>query len=184
VPVFEPVNVPNVLNEVLEELRIAAKKKGVHLTSEIQGAMPVIYCDHQRLLRAVVNLGMNSVDAVPPDVGAVTLKAYVCRAEDADEAATVVPLPGALAQEEAVVIEVSDTGTGIPPDVRGHIFEPFFSTKASRGTGLGLPTVKQFVEDHHGGLFLHSSPEFGTKFQLVFSGAPLAAAEVTENATT
>jgi signal transduction histidine kinase len=63
---------------------------------------------------------------------------------------------------ETIEIEVSDTGPGIAPEVLPRIFEPLFSTKTF-GTGLGLPTVKQIVEQHGGGIELSSEVGVGTR---------------------
>lgn len=67
--------------------------------------------------------------------------------------------------ENALIIEVSDTGAGIPPDVLPRIFEPYFSTKsAADGTGLGLPITRRIIENHGGTLEVHSEVGVGTTF--------------------
>ena len=65
-----------------------------------------------------------------------------------------------------MVIEVRDTGVGIPAENVGKIFEPFFTTKEG-GTGLGLAIARQIVVDHGGSLTCESSPGVGTTFRLV-----------------
>ncbi|HEX5069972.1 MAG TPA: ATP-binding protein [Vicinamibacterales bacterium] len=75
-----------------------------------------------------------------------------------------------------VLVEVSDTGVGIPPEHLARIYDPFFTTKAEgRGTGLGLSVTYGIVQEHGGVLVCDSAPGEGTKFRLVL---PLAAAEV------
>lgn len=65
-----------------------------------------------------------------------------------------------------VVIEISDTGSGISPEVRSHIFEPFFTTKGvGEGTGLGLDTVQRIVKKHRGSVQVNSKPG-DTSFQV------------------
>jgi len=65
------------------------------------------------------------------------------------------------------VIEVGDTGPGIPAEVLPHIFEPFFTTKEEgQGTGLGLSMVYSIVENHGGRIEVDSSPERGTVFRV------------------
>ena len=60
-------------------------------------------------------------------------------------------------------VTFSDTGPGIPEDVRARIFTPFFTTK-SRGSGLGLPTAKRLVEAHHGTITIECPPAGGTRY--------------------
>jgi signal transduction histidine kinase len=66
---------------------------------------------------------------------------------------------------DAAVLEIVDTGEGIPEEVRERIFEPFFTTKAS-GTGLGLAVVRRIVEGHGGEIQVRSAPGEGTTFAL------------------
>ena len=65
--------------------------------------------------------------------------------------------------DSGVMITISDTGTGIEPEVEEHIFEPFFSTK-EEGTGLGLAVCKQIIENHGGSLVAKSKVGQGTSF--------------------
>jgi signal transduction histidine kinase len=68
---------------------------------------------------------------------------------------------------ECIVVDVEDTGPGIPPEARAHIFEPFFTTKdVGRGTGLGLGTTRRIVEERHGGSLGFDSDEHGTTFRV------------------
>jgi len=75
-----------------------------------------------------------------------------------------------------VLVRVTDTGAGIPPDVQPHILEPYFSTKKS-GTGLGLPTVRRIVEEHGGSLSFSSTLGKGTQFTLRLPARPRPAEE-------
>jgi signal transduction histidine kinase len=67
--------------------------------------------------------------------------------------------------DDEVVIRVTDTGKGIPPEVQDRVFEPYFSTKKA-GTGLGLPTTRRIVEEHGGTLGFSSEPGKGTQFAI------------------
>jgi signal transduction histidine kinase/CheY-like chemotaxis protein len=102
------------------------------------------------LREAITNLIFNAVDALPHG-GAIYL---VARAHD-----------------DRIVIEVQDTGTGMPPEVQARVFDPFFTTKGERGTGLGLPQVLTIVERHAGTIDLDSQPDRGTTFRLSFPRA-------------
>lgn len=79
--------------------------------------------------------------------------------------------------EKNIHIRISDTGCGIPEEIRGKIFQPFFTTKeAGKGTGLGLAIVSQVVEDHHGQLRVESKEGQGTRFTVILPRNPEGAA--------
>src|ERR1041385_36066 len=101
-----------------------------------------------------MNLCVNARDAMP-DGGTLTLSAQNVLDREG--------LP------VAVLIEVSDTGTGIPTELIDQIFDPFFTTKAlGKGTGLGLSTVLGIVKSHLGRIDVQSKSGAGTKFQIYF----------------
>src|SRR5690606_35880281 len=102
-----------------------------------------VYLDQSRLYRALVNLAANAIDAMN-DGGTLTMRAISggdpihtnpVEASSGDDEG------GVMLKRRPITIEVSDTGLGIPPDVQQKLFEPFFSTKGSKGTGLGLASV-------------------------------------------
>ena len=66
--------------------------------------------------------------------------------------------------DNEVLITVDDNGTGIPEHIRQRIFDVFFSTKGSQGTGLGLAVTKKIIEEHEGSIEVQSSENQGTKF--------------------
>jgi PAS domain S-box-containing protein len=111
------------------------------------------------LREAITNLIFNAVDALPHG-GSIGLSAR--RTND------------------RVTLEVRDTGTGIPQEVRSRIFDPFFTTKGEHGTGLGLPQVLTIVERHAGAVDVDSEPGRGTTFKLTFPASTNAATEETE----
>ncbi len=67
------------------------------------------------------------------------------------------------------LISVTDNGRGIEPEARKRLFEPFYSTKGLRGTGLGLVVTKKVIEEHGGKVEVHSQSGLGTTFTLTFS---------------
>ena len=99
------------------------------------------------LREALTNLIFNAVDAMPAG-GTVTLRS---RAED-----------------NAVLFEISDTGTGMSEDVRTRCLEPFFSTKGDKGTGLGLSMVFGIIKRHNGTLDIESAVNRGSTFRIRF----------------
>jgi len=135
--------------------------KAIGFHHEIATDLWVAEGNATQIHQVLLNLCVNARDAMP-NGGALTLKASNRRL-DADEAATIAGArPGAW-----VVLEVTDTGTGIPPDVLPRIWEPFFTTKAAgRGTGLGLSTVRGIVGSHRGFIELITAAGKGTTFRV------------------
>lgn len=111
---------------------------------------------------AILNLCINARDAMP-DGGRLTIEASNIRVtEDYVDANGIGILPGRY-----VLVAVSDTGTGIPPEDLERVIEPFFSTKPQdHGSGLGLPMVEGFVRQSNGALRLYSEPGTGTTVKL------------------
>ena len=107
--------------------------------------------DPERLRRAITNLVDNAVQAFADPTAAAVLAPRI-RLET-------------RASEGAIELIIEDNGPGIPPDVLAKVFEPLFSTK-SFGTGLGLPTVKQIVEQHSGSIELASVVGAGTRARI------------------
>ena len=124
----------------------ALQPDGLRFAVTVQPSGRVLM-NRSQLEQVVSNLVVNAFDAVARD-GEVSLSVA----------------PGA---EETVVLVVKDDGPGIPDHLREHIFEPFFTTKGgTKGTGLGLPTVKAIVEDAGGRVWFHTGPG-GTTFEVV-----------------
>jgi two-component system cell cycle sensor histidine kinase/response regulator CckA len=109
----------------------------------------------------LLNLCVNARDAMPKG-GALRIRGRNTTVEPSD------PVTGkGLSPGSYVVIEVSDTGTGIDPTMLERIWEPFFTTKEKdRGTGLGLSTVRGIIENHHGLIEIDSALGRGTTFRI------------------
>ncbi|MDE2376719.1 cell cycle histidine kinase CckA [Bradyrhizobium sp.] len=117
--------------------------------------------DVSQFEQVIVNLAVNARDAMP-DGGKLIIRTANVAAEDCARLAYK-GMPAA----EYVRIEVADTGTGIPADIRDKIFEPFFSTKeVGKGTGLGLSTVYGIVKQTGGFIYVDSEPGKGTSFHI------------------
>lgn len=116
-----------------------------------------ICADSGHLKQVLVNLIRNGADAID-GAGTVTLRTRLARSK----------LAGG--EIEVVILEVSDTGKGIPPEVEKRLFDPFFSTKET-GTGLGLPIAARIIEAHGGTLQYQTQPGHGTTFGIVLPRA-------------
>ncbi|MFO0651692.1 MAG: PAS domain S-box protein [Polyangiales bacterium] len=164
------------VNDALKTLtRMLRRVVGEHvqvLTECADGPL-LILADGGMFDQALMNLSVNARDAMP-EGGILTLRTRAVELSEAEAAAIPGATPGAF-----VVVEVSDTGTGIDASVLPHIFEPFFTTKeAGRGTGLGLATVYGIARQHRGWVVAQSEVGKGTTFRLGFPAiatSPLSA---------
>ncbi|MET7578468.1 HAMP domain-containing sensor histidine kinase [Streptomyces microflavus] len=152
----EPVPVEELLGQVAAAHQARAETAGVTLTV-VAGAAPVLHADPVRLRQAVGNLVSNAVRHTPAG-GKVTLRAY-------GEG------PGSGAGPEVVVIEVADTGTGIPAADLPYVFDRFWRAEKSRsrrtgGSGLGLAIVRKLAEAHGGTAGATSTEGQGSAFTL------------------
>jgi two-component system NtrC family sensor kinase len=137
---------PNqVLGQAAKAVQRRADERGVLVDVKRSPKIGLWWMDPRALDRCLVNLAGNGIDATPGG-GTVTLKAA----------------PGA--DGNALEITVADTGAGIPPEARGAIFDLMFSTKGSKGTGLGLAVTKKIIEEHGGTITFTTEVNEGTSF--------------------
>lgn len=135
--------------------------KNIELEQDIPRAPWPVNANPTQIHQVLLNLCVNARDAMPAG-GTLRLRVEHEVLDDAKAAA----IEGARSGSW-VVLHIEDTGTGIPPDVLVHIWEPFFTTKeANKGTGLGLSTVRGIVENHGGFVSLETVPQRGTTFRV------------------
>jgi two-component system, NtrC family, sensor kinase len=130
--------------------------KGAALLIDHDPEMPPIPVDGSLMHQAMMNLMSNAVEAVEPGKGAITVRTIYHPPNSRGE--------GSPPAAEILVI---DNGPGIPKDRMQRIFEPFHTTKGSRGTGLGLAVTKRVVEEHQGRIRVESTAGQGAMFRLV-----------------
>ena len=138
-------NIPQIAEESLAVVKEIAEEKKVQLRSRIDEPIPSLTCDGMRIKQMLINLLTNAIDS-SPEGGLVTVQVRF--------------------HETGLVLEVIDSGAGIPRQQRHLVFDPFFTTKA-HGTGLGLPIVKKIVEAHRGGLEILDNPDRGLTFRVL-----------------
>jgi len=137
--------------------------ENIALSVQVPGDLPPAFADTGMIEQVLLNLAINSRDAMPSG-GRLTIAAGVV---DRD-AAYIKRVPQALPGRH-ICIAVTDTGTGIAPEIRNRIFDPFFTTKElGKGTGLGLATVYGIVQQHKGWIEVDSTPGVGTEFRIHF----------------
>ena len=166
------------LGELISEFEVLLRRvlyEDVKLATEYGRNLPRVRADRSQLETAVMNLAVNARDAVRAHGGGkVTIRTARLTQEQARE------LGYPTAQGDQALIEVSDDGPGIPPEIRDKIFDPFFTTKpVGEGTGLGLATVYGIVKQSDGWIHLESRPGEGAAFRIflpVHHAAEVAAA--------
>ncbi|MBI3625601.1 MAG: GAF domain-containing protein, partial [Candidatus Rokubacteria bacterium] len=150
---FVPVDLNAVVREALEvtQSRWGEEAQSQGVTIDVTTALdpvPAIAGDPAELREVLTNLILNAVDAMP-EGGTLSLSTR--------------------AVEGRVVVDVSDTGVGMPPEVQRQIFDPFFTTKGPKGTGLGLSITYGIVVRHGGQITVQSAEGQGSTFSLTFS---------------
>ena len=142
---LETVQLTDVFNRILPflETDLSSRKIALVRTFDYAG---VCMLDVEKFTRVLYNLTGNAADAMP-DGGTLTIRT---RTIDA-----------------LLAVEVTDTGTGIPEEIRSRLFEPFFTHGKKHGTGLGLSIVRKIIEDHHGRVEVESVPGRGSTFRVL-----------------
>lgn len=158
-PQFSVVRADAPLREVQRLMAVTLEKQGIALALESHTDRQASL-DLSLIKQVLINLVRNGAEAIAQG-GAVTLRARAGRLKLNEH------------DQEVVILEVADTGKGIPPEVEKRLFDPFFSTKEG-GTGLGLSIVARIVEKHGGVLQYQTCVGRGTTFGIVLPAAPVA----------
>jgi PAS domain S-box-containing protein len=158
----KPINVNNYITTLQEFLQRTLGER-VEVQTVGSAGLWQIEADPNQLESAIVNLAINARDAMP-DGGKLTLEAANISADEDYCRLNPEVVPG-----QYVAICVSDTGSGMSPDVVSHAFEPFFTTKdPGQGTGLGLSQVYGFVKQSGGHAKIYSEAGQGTTIKMYF----------------
>lgn len=148
------------LTEVIESIEISAARNSVEIVTNC--AADYVDIDAGLILQALLNICQNAIQAMP-EGGRLTLE---CLTEN-------------LSNAPLVVIKISDTGPGIPPDHLEQIFDPFYTTKdVGHGTGLGLAVSSRIVQEHGGQIEAANNPAGGAIFLLRLPQANLIEVKV------
>ena len=141
-----PVDMTEVIKATARLVTHQQRGDNIQIVVEASAGLPNVSGDVGQLQQAVVALATNAIDAMP-EGGTLTLRA--------------------IRSDSRVLVQVTDTGIGIPPENMTKIFDPFFTTKdVGRGTGLGLAVCYGILSDHGGRLDVRSSVETGTTFTI------------------
>jgi PAS domain S-box-containing protein len=171
------------LSEILQEavrLLHATLPHGIELAVELGPGAPVVLADAAQIHQVLVNLCTNAWQAMEGTSGRVVIRLSEVVLSEAEARRMPDLGPGRFAR-----LSVSDSGTGIDPEIRERIFDPFFSTKpAGQGTGLGLSIVHGIVRAHEGAIEVESEPGAGATFHIYLPEAREQAEAAADGATT
>jgi signal transduction histidine kinase len=117
-----------------------------------------------QFMQVLLNLGLNARDAL--DDGPHTIAFEVTLGKKLPALARLEV--GCIPNVRHAIIRVEDTGSGISPEIRSRLWEPYFTTKQARGTGLGLAVIAEIVRDAGGGIALESVPGVGSAFYVAW----------------
>lgn len=162
------VDIHDVIQEVMKLLGRTINKT-ITFQADLSATNPCVVGDPNQLYQILMNLSVNSCDAMRESGKLIVQTVNECvTAEHASH------VPGLYAGDY-VVIRVTDSGVGIPPDIQKHIFEPFFTTKDhGQGTGMGLAMVYGIVKNHRGYIGVTSTLGVGTTMRIYLPTAQCA----------
>ncbi|MHB8111365.1 MAG: hybrid sensor histidine kinase/response regulator, partial [Syntrophorhabdaceae bacterium] len=152
------IRMKNIVEETMNLLR-ASIPTTVKINVNIENESSSLFADPTQIQQVMINLCTNASDAMPSG-GALGIKIvdYYAARENI--------VPG-LRNGPYILMSITDTGKGMPPDIRERIFEPFFTTKGQgHGTGLGLSVVHGIITGHGGIITVDSKPDTGTTFDV------------------
>ena len=149
IPQRELVDVNEVIREIIILLRVELERYSVYVRPELAADLPQVMGDRVQLQQVMLNLINNGIDAMKDVGGSRELAIKSQRAED-----------------EQLMVSVSDTGAGLPLEQADHIFDAFFTTKP-HGTGMGLSISRSIVESHSGRLWATDNSPRGARFHLL-----------------
>ncbi len=157
-PVFEPIDLSELVGEMLELLKISVSKRA-SLKIDLTKDAPAVRANAAQMRQVVMNLITNASEALGDSEGTISV--------------TVAPVsPGAdstesdLPRENYLRLEVRDTGCGMTEEIQAKIFDPFFTTKFA-GRGLGLAAVQGVIRGHGGVINVLSAPGQGSRFEIL-----------------
>jgi PAS domain S-box-containing protein len=153
-PELQKVDVSEMVVSICESNRQMAADQGVTLRHEISDGLPTVLCDPKLIHMATTDIVVNAFDAC-------TWKEY-----PSDEIPEVVLKTSLTDEGDFFVIEVRDNGCGMTEEIRRNIFTPFFSTKKTLGTGLGLAVTARIIGAHEGEISVESEPDRGSTFRI------------------
>lgn len=142
---FRVLDINTIIKKTLKLVRNMINVAGIKTELDLQEKLPEVFIDEDKIQGVLVNIINNAIQAMPANG---TLFIRTIRKE----------------KEDNIIIEIEDTGKGIPAEFLSNIFDPFFSTKGTEGTGLGLSISYGIIKRHNGKISVKSEVGVGTTF--------------------
>jgi signal transduction histidine kinase len=150
-PQKRPGNLNDLIQETCQRLEPSLRENNIDLVLTLDPALPELQFDPGHLRQVILNIAKNGIEAM--EAGG-TLAIVTGRRVD------------------RIFLQISDTGSGIPPEIREKIFQPFFSSKP-KGSGLGLAISQKIIQAHQGEITIESEPQKGTRVTILLGIEPL-----------
>jgi len=144
-PHFQEINVNQIIKETLSLIEYQLKRNKIKMNLELDSKLPQTYADLSKLQQLFVNMFLNACDSMPKG-GTLGIST--------------------TSEDSSIIIDIKDTGIGIEKENLGKIYEPFFTTKPTQGTGLGLSVSYGIIQEHMGSISVKSTLEKGTIFKI------------------
>jgi signal transduction histidine kinase len=164
-----PYNLNALIDESLLLVKHELGRNHVTVRKDLQTDLPAVRLDRNKLKQVFINLFMNAIQAMGSGGGELAIRTYDRPLRDLLAPHETAALDENALNRLAVVVDVEDTGTGIPPDKLDKLFDPFFTTKAvGSGTGLGLSVSRKIVELHGASIKLNNREPRGAAARIIF----------------
>lgn len=154
-PGRDQISTVDVCDELIKTIELVShhlKKRSIEVYTDFSPGLPPVHADRQQLRQVFLNLSTNAADAMPTG-GRLTTRVKTGQLPDG---------------RAAIVIEICDTGVGIPSELLSRVCDPFFTTKEEgKGTGLGLAICRRIIEQHQGRLVIESEVGKGTTVRII-----------------
>jgi signal transduction histidine kinase/ActR/RegA family two-component response regulator len=159
-PARRPLDINHLIDDSMKMLRRMVEEN-IEIRVFKQANLPEVEADHAQITQVLMNLVVNARDAMPGG-GVIEIRTGKISIDEVYSKLHAYPKPG-----NYVIMAISDTGSGIPEEIRDKMFEPFFTTKEKgKGTGLGLAVTYSIIKGHGGWIDISSETGKGTEFRV------------------